>query len=136
LADCKAVSTPLDPGAVLVKGGIPAADRRYAEIVGCLLYITFCTCPDIQFASSALARHMAQQTVELLNHAQQAFRYLPVLPILRRKSFWDRTFEYLGIPAKWCFWDRTGSFWRFGMSSRHAGQRQFEFPGYRRTPRA
>jgi hypothetical protein len=49
LADCKAVSTPLDPGAFLAKGGIRAADCRHAEMVGCIL-----TLQSVQAPTSSL----------------------------------------------------------------------------------
>jgi hypothetical protein len=78
LSNCRSVCTPLDPGAVLQKDGTALDDEypKYAEMVGCLLYVAVCSQPDIQFAASALARYMSCPTKELVRHAVHVFRYL------------------------------------------------------------
>jgi hypothetical protein len=79
LGECRSVCTPLDPGAALTKMGtmLDVADcTKYAEMVGCLLYVAVCTRPDIQFAASALARYMSCPTKELMKHVVHVFRYL------------------------------------------------------------
>jgi hypothetical protein len=76
LRDCRSVCTPLDPRTQLKKEGTPLTAEecgRYAEMVGCLLYVAVCTRPDIQFAASALVRYMSCPTRELM---VQVFRCL------------------------------------------------------------
>jgi hypothetical protein len=79
LDDCRSVCTPLDPGTVMsAEGSSLDAEEcgRYAEMVGCLLYVAVCTRPDIQFAASALARYMSCPTRELMRNVVHVFRYL------------------------------------------------------------
>jgi hypothetical protein len=80
-ADGATRPSPLPDGANLTAAARSAplpAERRtvFMGIVGTLLYIANMTRPDLCFTATALARHMAAPTVELLKYAEHALRYL------------------------------------------------------------
>lgn len=58
-------STPLPSKVDLeaFKDGNTPADLRYRALLGALIYLSTCTCPDVAFAVSAMSRFAAQPAV-------------------------------------------------------------------------
>ena len=70
-------AVPLPPGTKLTKEGEPLpAVNRYAELVGCLMYLACGTRPDIAFAVNSLTRFMLRPMAAHWKAAQHILRYL------------------------------------------------------------
>ena len=60
----KGKQLPLAPGTLTCASGTVEGDdlldgaKPFSELVGCLMYVSVCTRPDIIFAVGTLARHM------------------------------------------------------------------------------
>lgn len=79
LSDCRPRRTPLDANVTLSKDSgepNPAVLEPYQELIGCLLYLTGCTRPDLAQAVGVLSRFMSAPTDEHMNAAKQVLRYL------------------------------------------------------------
>jgi hypothetical protein len=84
LGDCKAVSTPMDPGLVLTSdmGASSAEDVAfmktvpYLNAVGALMYLAQCTRPDIAYAVGVLARFSMNPGIAHWKAVKHLFRYL------------------------------------------------------------
>jgi Reverse transcriptase (RNA-dependent DNA polymerase) len=79
LKDCRPRKTPLDANLTLSKdAGEPAPDSldEYQELVGCLLYLTGCTRPDIAQSVGVLSRFMSAPTNVHMSSVKQVIRYL------------------------------------------------------------
>ena len=78
MVDAKPRSLPLAANTKLLRataGDSPTA-QPYAEVVGALLWLSNCTCPDITATVHALARHMAAPTEAHWAAAMGVLRYL------------------------------------------------------------
>jgi len=80
LGAAKGRATPLHHSQQLVKEGEPleweGKSNPYAELIGCLLYLSNCTRPDISHAAGMLARFSSAPTVEHMQVAKGVVRYL------------------------------------------------------------
>jgi hypothetical protein len=79
LRDCRPRGTPLDANLSISKDSgeqKPEVLSQYQELVGCLLYLTGCTRPDIAQAIGLLSRFMSAPTDVHLNAVKQVLRYL------------------------------------------------------------
>jgi hypothetical protein len=61
LSDCNLVSTPMDDKHPLglpstTFPDVPHLSTKYQTLMGCLLFLTICTCPDITYAVNYLTR--------------------------------------------------------------------------------
>ena len=105
MENCNPVSTPLEPGKQLRKSteeeeGVDT--HKYQEIVGCLIYASITTRPDIAHAVNILSQHMAKPNNEHWIAAKRVLRYLKGttdIGIVFRKS---DNFELVGYSdADW-----------------------------------
>lgn len=84
MADCKPVSTPLDPGTKLSVADSPQNEEEvalmrskpYAEAVGTLMYIAIATRPDIAYAVGVLSRFSSNPGMAHWKAVQHLFRYM------------------------------------------------------------
>jgi len=84
LTDCKAVSTPMDPGVNLTvdMGATTPEDVEfmrsvpYLNAVGALMYLAQCTRPDIAYAVGVLARFSMNPGIAHWKAVKHLFRYL------------------------------------------------------------
>ncbi|KMQ87115.1 gag-pol polyprotein [Lasius niger] len=80
MSDCNAVSTPLDVGTKLVRGTVwstvDGEKPPYQELVGCLLYLSLATRPDIAHAASALSQFTDCFNETHWGAAKRILRYL------------------------------------------------------------
>ena len=81
LTDCNAIKTPLDsdhPFGLPTDVHLPVTDltRIFQRIVGSLLFLQICSCPDISFAVLILSQHCASPEPCHLAAAKRVLRYL------------------------------------------------------------
>lgn len=84
MADCKPVSTPIDPNQKLSSDMSPKTSHEikkvvnvpYQEAVGSLIYLSQCTRPDIVFAVSCVSRYNKNSGQAHWNSVKCIFRYL------------------------------------------------------------
>jgi phosphopantetheinyl transferase (holo-ACP synthase) len=79
LSDCRPRRTPMDANLSLSKDGgkpDPQSLGHYQEMIGCLLYLTGCTRPDIAQSVGVLSRFMSAPTDVHVATAKQVIRYL------------------------------------------------------------
>lgn len=78
MLEAKPQGVPLSASAKLSKAGEPLGrdSNSYGQLVGSLNYLAVCTRPDIAHAVGALARYVAQPTVEHWTAAKGVLRYL------------------------------------------------------------
>ena len=79
LEEANPVLLPMGAGVHLSKGGMPLdadTNKLYQELVGCLLYLSTSTRPDIAFAVGLLTRFVAAPTEEHLAAGKAVLRYL------------------------------------------------------------
>ena len=76
-ADCKSASTPIDQSIDSESELLSSADRRqFMTAVGCLGWLVNTGRPDIAYAHSRVAQHMATPTVSAWQAVQRILRYL------------------------------------------------------------
>ena len=84
LSDCKATSTPMDPGNQLTNELCPSSDEEakemqkvpYMNAVGALMYLAIATHPDIAFTVGKLAQFNSNPGLRHWKAVQHLFRYL------------------------------------------------------------
>ena len=81
MADCKPVSTPLDPNVKLVKvpDGTDLSEMKdvpYQAAIGSLMYAALGTRPDISYAVQALSQYSSRPGPEHWTAVKRVFRYL------------------------------------------------------------
>jgi hypothetical protein len=79
MQQARTATVPMGVASCLTKeGGTPLdpATRRYAELVGALLYLATCTRPDISYAVGVLSRFMGAPTKEHWTAALTVVRYI------------------------------------------------------------
>jgi hypothetical protein len=84
MADCKPVSTPMNPGITLTKSMGPPPDApedrkfrsTYLSAVGSLLYLSTMTRPDISYAVGVLARFNSNPGQQHWTAVKHLFRYI------------------------------------------------------------
>lgn len=126
MEDCKATSTPIEPGLKLEKGGrYERNDLPYKNLIGTLMYLAVATRPDIMFAISYLSQFNDCYGEEHFKCAKRVLRYLKGTKSvglifkktrrelhgmadadwgackLDRKSFSGYCFKYAGTAISW-----------------------------------
>ena len=79
MENSRPVSTPIDPKAPLVKAdeSEPAYEKqRYQQMIGSLIYLVTCTCPDLGFVVSFLSRFSSHPLLCHHTAVKRVFRYL------------------------------------------------------------
>lgn len=84
MADCKPVSTPMEPGLSLSSSMSPQSDEEtaamkdvpYISAVGALMYLAICTRPDIAYTVSTLSRFNSSPGPAHWKAVKHLFRYL------------------------------------------------------------
>ena len=79
MADCNAVSTPMETGLKLSKRddiATPQETQEYQKLIGCLEYAALATRPDITFAVHKLAQFASNPDVTHFTAAKRVLRYL------------------------------------------------------------
>ena len=79
MADCKPAETPADVGTKLVKGeneDKSINQDKYQSAIGCLLYLSTRTRPDIAFSVAKTARFCSQPTALHWTAVKRIMRYL------------------------------------------------------------
>lgn len=75
--DCKPAATPMEPQLKLMKGSQEqSTDKLYRELVGCLMYLTMTSRPDICAAVNYFASFQCGATEEHWRHLKRILRYL------------------------------------------------------------
>ncbi|KAI8431647.1 hypothetical protein MSG28_016126 [Choristoneura fumiferana] len=75
MTDCKGTQTPMEQG-TLIKEEETVIDVPYRELIGCLIYISTVSRPDITFATSYLSRFLDKPTNTTWTSAKRILRYL------------------------------------------------------------
>ena len=79
MADCNAVSTPMEVGLKLCKridSVSPQETQEYQKLIGCLEYAALATRPDITFAVHRLAQFASNPDATHSSAAKRVLRYL------------------------------------------------------------
>jgi hypothetical protein len=84
LENARTAVTPMEVGLDLSPGSphlsatllTPAEKTKYREMIGCLMYATVMTCPDIAFAVSTLSQYLDAPHTTHLQAVTRIFRYL------------------------------------------------------------
>lgn len=84
MSDCRPVNTPMNSSVQLSKADVPKTEEEHAEMkdipyqqaVGCLLYLSTCTRPDISYAANKLARYCNNPGPSHWTAVKHLFRYL------------------------------------------------------------
>lgn len=78
MENCKIVKTPMPTNCKLVKGETNLCDDQYnyRQLMGCLMYLSVCTRPDISFACSQLSQFNNCFDVTHWQAAKRILRYL------------------------------------------------------------
>ena len=86
------MSTPYDSKVRLVKNhGDSVSQDKYAQIIGSLMLLTNCTCPDIAYAVGRLNRYTHNPSIEHWDAISKLLRYL--------KGTFDFGLSYYGFPT-------------------------------------
>lgn len=77
MTDCKAVSTPL-PSKLNYEllNSDENCNAPCRNLIGCLMYIMLCTCPDLTNAVNILSRYSSKNNSELWQYLKRILRYL------------------------------------------------------------
>ncbi|KAI8435899.1 hypothetical protein MSG28_004091 [Choristoneura fumiferana] len=75
MTDCKGTQTPMEQGTP-IKEEETVIDVPYRELIGCLIYISTVSRPDITFATSYLSRFLDKPTNTTWTSAKRVLRYL------------------------------------------------------------
>lgn len=77
MSDCRGITTPLETNLDLrkVESGLDP-DIPYRELIGCLIYVTLTTRPDLCASTNYFSRFQACYTEEHFNYAKRILRYI------------------------------------------------------------
>lgn len=76
MLQCKPMDTPMDSGADLTKVEEPLTNIPYRQVIGCLMYLSVGTRPDISFAVSKLAKYVEKPGETHWKAVKRVLRYL------------------------------------------------------------
>lgn len=77
MSDCKPVSTPIENRLRLQRGEeSKRTDKPYRELVGCLVYVTLTTRPDLSAAVNFYSKFQSCPTEEHWRHLKRVLRYI------------------------------------------------------------
>ena len=75
--DMSPMSTPYDSKVRLVKNrGDSVSQDKYTQIIGSLIFLTNCTCPDIAYTIGRLSRYTHNPSIEHWDAISKLLRYL------------------------------------------------------------
>eukprot|EP00963_Diacronema_lutheri_P005231 scaffold408_cov347-Pavlova_lutheri.AAC.5 len=90
MADCRSVSSPMEPGTKLISDeDVDNTDFPFQELVGCLMYLAVSTRPDIAYATNCMARSV---TCTRPNHVAALKRILRYLQETLQEGFCDASY--------------------------------------------
>lgn len=77
MSDCKPISTPMEIKLKLEKGDdSEASTKPYRELIGCLMYVTLTTRPDLAAATNYFSRFQSNSTDEYFMYAKRILKYI------------------------------------------------------------
>ena len=76
MADSKSTTTPMEVGLKLERFGSNSANIPYRELIGCLMYISLTTRPDLAAATNFFSRYQSSYDQEHFTYAKQILRYI------------------------------------------------------------
>ncbi|GJW31062.1 zinc finger, CCHC-type containing protein [Tanacetum coccineum] len=90
--DCTPVSTPMDTSEKLMpNNGQVVSQLEYSRVIGCLMYATTCTRPDIAFVVGNLSRYTSNPSTQHWQAIQRVLKYL--------KKTMDYSLIYTNYPS-------------------------------------
>lgn len=105
MTDCKVARTPLPAGLKFSDSVTCDSQLPYQELIGCLMYLSVTTRPDISFAASFLSQYNTRYKTEHFVAAKNVLRYLKGtmnLGLVYRKSVEHDKFRVCGYTdADW-----------------------------------
>lgn len=76
MMDCKGTQTPMEHGMPIKDEEEMVIDVPYRELIGCRIYISTVSRPDITFATSCLSRFLDKPTKTTWTAAKRVLKYL------------------------------------------------------------
>lgn len=76
MAECKSTATPMEVGVKLDRIGSNPVNVPYRELIGCLMYVSLTTRPDLAAATNYFSRFQGSYDKEHFTYAKQILRYI------------------------------------------------------------
>lgn len=76
MVDCKSITTPMEVGVKLERSGSNPDNLPYRELIGCLMYVSLTTRPDLTAATNFFSRYQSSYDQEHFTYAKQILRYI------------------------------------------------------------
>lgn len=96
MSDCKPISTPMEIKLKLEKGDdSEASTKPYRELIGCLMYVTLTTGPDLAAATNYFSRFQSNSTDEHFMYAKRILKYIKGTLDLKLKYIQNKDAEIL-----------------------------------------
>ncbi|KAK9737852.1 hypothetical protein QE152_g10368 [Popillia japonica] len=84
MLDCKPISTPMEPALnITIENEDKGLETIHRQLIGCLLYATMCSRPDICYAVTYLSRFQHKPNTETWTYMKRVLRYLKDLADLK-----------------------------------------------------
>ncbi|KAK9732045.1 hypothetical protein QE152_g13126 [Popillia japonica] len=104
MLDCKPISTPMEPALnITIENEDKGLETIHRQLIGCLLYATMCSRPDICYAVTYLSRFQHKPNTETWTYMKRVLRYLK--GTLDQKLTYDRNISenalYGYVDADW-----------------------------------
>ena len=76
MSDAKGANTPMDAKVTIGRGSGERVKVPYQNVIGCLMYLSLCTRPDIAHVTNVLSQFNCEHTIDHWNHVKRVLRYL------------------------------------------------------------